>query len=184
MDEELRQAWAEMKEGLIAYNPTSSMRQGHAEEVIVRIMREPLANPAEGFREAPAVERLRTSGSMSARLEGDPDEFRITPISSAQQALVGPHTDWIWTVMPLKAGDRSLYLHVAARIYLSNGENGAKDVLVKSAKIRVEVDSVWFAANLAKEHWQYILASPILLGLISWIYSKWPRKNKSRSAGF
>lgn len=185
MDEELRRAWKEMDEGRIAYDPKRELRQGDSEEVRARISREPDIDLREGFESEVWIERLRVSGSMAAYLSGNPNDFEIVALSSPKQALVGSFTDWNWEVTPLSAGNKTLNLRVVATIRLSNGETETKDILVKDTQIHVEVNRAWAAKRFIQDHWQWLLGSPLLVGLITWIASRVrvSRKRK-RSAGF
>ena len=181
MDDELRQAWADLKEGRIAYDPKPSMSQGKAEEVTARIALEMKTPITKGLKGKPWVERLRTSGSMSAYLDGAPEEFEILARSSTRQAIVGPYTEWVWEVTPLRPGEYNLNLRVVARIRLSNQESEEKDVIVKRARIVVVVEPPWAIKRFIVVNWQWLLGSPLVLGVLAWLIAKrksWPRKRK------
>ncbi len=185
MDEELRNAWEELDEGSIAYEPKRCMRQGQTEEVKVRITQHGNVDLSAKLPNVFWIEQLKVSGTMAAYLEGQPDEFEIRSLSSTQQALVGSYSEWIWLVTPIKSGLRSLNLLVVAKIRLSNREVETKDVLVKATTIEVEVDRTWATRRFFQDNWEWFLGSPIVLGLMAWVVAKLRRiRRKRRRMGF
>jgi hypothetical protein len=181
MDAELQQAWKELKEGQIAYEPSRAMTQGTPEMVLVRIARGDVIDVQSGFRDRAWVERVKVSGSMRVTLTGDPDDFSIVALSSETQALVGPGSDWSWRVTPLRSGNLPLHLRVTARIHLSNGSQENYDLPVKTAQIAVRADRVWQAKAFWDRNWQWVLGSPIVLGALGWLSARALKRRSRRS---
>ncbi len=184
--EELKRAWLSLDEGKVAYEPNREMTQGVPEEVRIRVSDDASVPLDLGiFREPAVVEQLKTSGSMSADLTAGKDDFEITRLSSSRQALVGPFTDWIWRVTPLKAGEHQLFLKVTAQIRLSNGDEEVRDVLAKDTVITVAANPSWAARGFFARNWQWLVGGPVTLavvgGLIAYmrgVFSRRRRKDK------
>jgi hypothetical protein len=181
MDEELQQAFKELDEGRIAYEPARAMTQGTPEMVLVRIARGGTIDTETGFRDRAWVDRLKVSGSMSATLTGDPGDFEIVALSSDTQALVGSASDWVWRVTPLRSGNLPLILRVTARIHLSNGSQENYDLPVKTAQIAVRADRVWQAKAFWDRNWQWVLGSPMVLGALGWLSARALKRRRGRN---
>jgi hypothetical protein len=183
MDAELQQAWNELAEGTIAYEPSRVMREGQSEIVLVRIARGDTIDAKSGFVDQAWVERLKVSGFMTAALNADPGEFEIVSLSSDAQALVGPSTEWTWRVTPLRDGDLSLSLRITARIRLSDGSSENHDLPVKTARISVRADRWWRTTQFWERNWQWLLGSPIVLGFLGWAGARLVKRRRSRKRG-
>jgi hypothetical protein len=184
MDKELQQAWKELKDGKIAYEPSRTMTEGEPEKVLVRIAQGDTIDAKSKFVDSVWVECLKVSGFMSASLSADHDDFEIVPLSSESQALVGASTDWVWRVTPLRSGNLALNVKVTARIRLSDGSSEHHDLLVKDAHISVRANPRWRAIRFWKRNWQVILGSPIVLGLLAWLGTRLLKKRAERRIGF
>jgi hypothetical protein len=185
MDNELQQAWRELKDGRIAYEPSRTMTEGVPEKVLVRIAQGQTVDAKSGFVDAVWVERLKVSGSMTAHLQADVADFEIVPLGSEEQALVGSSTDWVWQVTPLRDGELRLNLSVAVRIRLSDGSFENHDILVKQTQIAVRANPRWLLVRFWKQNWQWILGSPIILGILAWVGTRLiKRKRGGKRIGF
>jgi hypothetical protein len=181
MDEELQRAWRELRDGQIAYEPIRMMTEGQPEEVRARIAQGDTINVQTGFRDRVTVEQMKVSGSMAAELLGNPGDFAIESLSSKSQALVGPFTDWVWRVTPLHSGQLALKLKITAHIRLSNGSSEDHDLLVKDTNITVHANRGWRLARFWRQNWQWILGSPIVLGIGGWIVARIRSKKSTQS---
>ena len=180
LDDELQQAWKELTEGRIAYEPSRTMTEGEPEDVRVRIARGETIDTESGFGgRRVLVERLKASFVMTASLSADAGDFEIVPLSSEGQALVDPFTDWIWRVTPLRSGDLALNVRVTARIRLSNGSSEDRDLLVQAAQISVRANPRWRATKFWERNWQWILGSPILGGVLTWLAARLLRRRRA-----
>jgi len=181
MDEELSQAWKELRDGNVAYEPNRCMRQGRPNMIKVRVTRHRNLDLSVGLPNSFWVDRLKVSGTVTAKLDGRPDEFDISSLNSPQQALVGPYSDWLWLVTPLKSGLRSLNLRIIAKIRLSNGDTETKDVLVKATTVEVRVDRAWATKRFCQNNWKWLLGSPIVLAILGSITAHLRRRAKRRN---
>jgi hypothetical protein len=181
MDDQLIQAWKELKSGLIAYEPSRTMTQGVPENVLVRISRGGAIDADSGFTHTAWVEAMRVSGTMTAKLSGNPQDFEIVPLSTGTQAVVEA-SDWLWRVTPLRSGALILNLTVTARISLSDSRIESRDELVKAAEITVATDYWWLTKRFVKSNWQWLLGSPVVVGgAFAWVFR---RRRDKRRAGF
>jgi len=148
--------------GQIMYNPPTEMTEGIKERVEVRIsqsLNEDLLNGLRG-RGVPNVENISVSSSMKATLSGD--DFNVAELSEpVQRVLSAGFTQWEWDVTPLRAGEKTLYLSVAAIFDTEYGEK-AKSFPVMDKKILVNVNP-----QLHKIKWDTVLKyAGAIVGLI------------------
>jgi hypothetical protein len=183
MDDALREAREYLRAGRIAFRPREEMVQGKPEEVRVEVSSHPSPSPFGNLPPGFRVETIPTSGVMKVELLGDAEQFRIRPLSTDQQALMGRHTDWRWVVTPLVPGRYKLHLRVTAVLWLSNGRTESSDIVVRDSIINVRVNRRWILTGFLKRNWQWLLGSPVLLGAAAWVLTRL-RRPKQRSAGF
>lgn len=160
------------------------MRQGIEETVTVRISRNqevdilenwpgrvprgaggearPDANPVR-------VEPIKVSGAMEVELvAADSGAFSIQPPGPQRQAIVGDYAEFSWFVTPLEAGRHVLRLQVSAEVPTAEGDRERK-IEVKDAEIDVEVNPRYVIGRFWSENWQWVLGSPLVLGLFGWL---------------
>jgi hypothetical protein len=185
MDDEIQKAWTELKDGRIAYEPSRTMTEGTPEIVRVRIARGDSIDVASNFSDRVWVERLKTSAFMTAVLVADANDFDVKGLSSDSQALVGDFTDWVWSVTPLRDGALTLSIRVTARVRLSDGSSETHDLLVKDTPITVRSNPRWRLSRFWNRNWQWMLGSPIVLGVLGWLGSRIAKRRRTeRRAGF
>lgn len=181
--EDIRTIWDNLPEGALAFKPKSRMRQGRPEYVIARLSDGLDSDLLEGLEEGYHVESIKISSTMEAHLIGASDEFLIEPLNTIDQALLGGAKEWRWRVVALMPGQRRLFLRIVAQIRPPDDEVVRTDLLVKEAKIEVEVDRWWSAKTFVATNWQWLLGSPVVLaGFCGWLLARWRRK--ARPAGF
>ena len=180
----VEEAWEKLRKGRIAYNPSEEMTQGRPELIRVRITQHSEIVLPEGLKNA-VVEEIPVSWAVTAELvEGSKNAFLIQPLSTPRQALAGEYTDWLWRVTPLQSGDLMLILKVTALLDAKDRPIESRDVLVKEASINVHADHAWQLHRFWSETWQYLLASPLVVGTILWIVRRLRSSEKRRPIGF
>jgi hypothetical protein len=175
--------WNELRNGLLAYEPERSMVEGRPELIRIRISRTGTIDTDTGFRGDVQVEILRTSPLMSAEILGRKEDFRIELLSSYRQAMVDS-TDWVWRVTPLNHGDLSLVLKIVVQIPIPESNEVFRDAVVKETTITVEANPQWRIAQFWGNNWQWILGSPLVLGLLAWLATRGLKRKKTLRAGF
>ncbi len=164
IDKELRQAWEALEPGQFAYEPRREMTQGVTEEIRVRVSRDLSSSIDRSiFKGKSVVEKLKVNGSMTAQLTANESELEVRSKSSSPQALVGKHTDWIWWVTPLRAGELRLLLRITAHIRLSNGHKEDRDVFVKEILINVRASSP--IHRFFSNNWRWLAGVALLVVL-------------------
>lgn len=149
---------AEAARGLVAFNPPSEMKVGTTERITVRIARD-LAEDTikKGLRGRGAVEieQIEVGTFMRARLFGD--GFEITTRSDeGQVVLENRFAEWLFDVLPVESGRKTLSLHIALRLKLPSTEETI-DLPVLARNIAVQVDPWWTAKRVATTNWQWIV---------------------------
>jgi hypothetical protein len=145
-------AISELPLGQIMYNPPTEMTEGIKERVEVRISQSLDEDLRAGLRGrgVPNVENISITSSMKTTLSGD--DFKIAERSeSTQRVFFGGFTQWEWDVVPLKDGQKTLYLSVAAIFETEHGEK-AKSYPVMEKVIAVKVNP-----DLHHINWELIL---------------------------
>ena len=164
-----------LTQGLLAFNPPTTMTVGEVARVEVRIQSGPLSVtttrvlteglPGTGIA---TVEPISTYTFMKARLIGD--SFDITPLTEAEQIVSGDgYTQWSWDVLPKEAGSRTLNLIVSVRIKIPGYADETKDFPVKAKAINVQVNFPYSAGQFIAGNWP-LLAAIILLPLAVLVY--------------
>jgi len=161
---------SQLAKGNVVFNPPSQMRMGRNETVTVRISRESVL-PAEALsglpgRGAAQTAEILTGAFMRVELFAD-NGFEIKARGTADQAVPpSGFAEWLFDVLPVSGGQRTLTLRVAARYKLPSGEE-IRYLPVLTRDIAVEVDYWWQTRQLVSNNWQYFLSgwSVVLLGV-------------------
>jgi hypothetical protein len=182
--EQIECAEKDLRPGTLAFEPKREMDQGQAETVSVRISPNKSAEIGKGFKHGPPVlQEIRVGPLMKAKLHGASDDFAVSLIGEEKKIITAPYTEWTWEVTPLTAGDKTLMVSVYAELMLPNGDKEPYEAFTGSAAIRVHIKPTYVIGRFVKENWQWLLGSPIVLGLIGWLWVQ-VRKEKKREAGF
>ena len=170
--------------GTLAFEPKRIMDQGQAEKVSIRISPNKSAEIAKGFKNGPpALQEIRVGPLMKATLDSSPDDFTIRRIGEEKKIIKAPYTEWTWEVTPLTAGDKTMVVSIYAELMLPNGDHEPYEAFTGSALIHVHTKPSYVIGKFVRENWQWLLGSPILLGLVGWLWAR-VRKEKKRDAGF
>jgi hypothetical protein len=150
---------AHLVPGSVVFNPPSKMRVGAAEDVTVRITRSAteaaIKQNLQG-RGLPQVEKIQVGNFMRVRLFGD--GFKVTTHSDENQAVPEQlFAEWLFTVIPQSAGDRTLDLQVAVRFKLPNSEE-VTELPVLTREIAVQVNTWWSVKQFISENWKWFLS--------------------------
>ena len=177
-------ALQDLTPGRLAFEPKKEMDQGRPETVFVRISQEAAADLSKGFKEGPpAIQAIRVGPLMRAVLDYSPEEFRVRRIGDEKKVLTPPFTEWSWEVTPLKGGEKLLRVLAYAELMLPNGNREPYEAYTGSAVIHVHTRPLYVVGKFSRDNWQWLLGSPILLGLLGWVGTRM-LKEKSRRAGF
>lgn len=182
--EQIECAEKDLRPGTLAFEPKRNMDQGQSETVSIRISPDKSAEVGKGFKHGPpALQEIRVGPLMKAKLYGPSEDFIITPIGEEKKIIKAPYTEWTWRVTPLTGGDKKMEVSVYAELMLPNGDHEPYEAFTGSANIFVHVNPLYVVRKFVQENWQWLLGSPILLGLIGWLWAR-VRKEKKRNAGF
>lgn len=182
--EQIECAEKDLRPGTLAFEPKRAMDQGQAEKMSIRISPEKSAEIGRGFKHGlPVLQEIRVGPLMKATLDSSPDDFTIRRIGEEKKIIKAPYTEWSWEVTPLSAGDKTLVVSVYAELMLPNGDKEPYEAFTGSAVIHVHTHPSYVVGKFLKENWQWLLGSPIVLGLVAWLWTRL-RKEKPRQAGF
>src|SRR3954469_15915583 len=186
LQEQVRCAENDLHPGTLAFEPKREMDQGETETVSIRISPDKSAEVGKGFKHGPPVlQEIRVGPLMKATLDTDtaPEDFTIRRIGEEKKIITAPYTEWTWEVTPLTAGDKTLLVSVYAELMLPNGDKEPYEAFTGSAVIHVHTKATYVIGKFVKENWQWLLGSPLLLGLVGWLWTRGGKKKK-RDAGF
>jgi hypothetical protein len=128
--------------GQVEYNPPTEMIEQSMERVEVKISQSLTEDLTEGLkgRGIPEVEKILVSSTMKATLSGK--DFEISALSEPVQSVFSTgSTLWEWNVLPLKPGEKFLYVSVAVIFDTKYGEK-AKSYPAMDRKIAVKVNPI------------------------------------------
>jgi hypothetical protein len=179
-------------EGRLAFNPTSTMKQGTEERIEARIASEdigPILTQGFGGKGTPEVAKIKVASVMKLTLSGEKDVFRITPLSSEEQLVSSqPYAQWEWTVTPLDYGECNLHLKATARVIVEGYGERSVDVpvITKTIQVRVSPGYIIKTRYNNASTLQLILGGSGVLGLLGSIGGlvRWLVKKKKAGAGF
>jgi hypothetical protein len=179
-----------LTEGLLLFQPSTTMRQGQSYFLLARLSRNPDVNitkdlDGSGFK----VESASVSCKVSLTLDSQEfDAFRIenSPAGrqDAQYLLPSDFTEWRWKVTPKKSGTLHLLLYVTPILYVDGIAGGLERSVPQQARvITVTPDyayAVWF--NLQSNWIIYsVLLTAIIIPMTLWIIGKLSNPPKKRT---
>jgi hypothetical protein len=174
----------DLKPGRLAFEPRKTMDQGREEKVFVRLSREAASDISKGFQEAPPmIKAIQVGSVMRAALDYSPEDFKVRRVGEETKTIESPYTEWAWKVTPLLGGDKQLNVLVYAELVLPNGNHELYEAFIGSAVIHVHTRPSYVVGKFVRENWQWLLGSPIVLGLGGWLGVRL-LKSKKRPAGF
>lgn len=125
---------------------------------------------------------IRVSDRMEARLSGF--MFQITAITPEIQAVSKyQQTEWRWEIHPKKEGKHELHLTLTALLDIDR-HSTPRTIRTFDSVIEVNVTAKQKIGFFLKKNWQWLLGSPIVLGLMTWLVAKLRRiRRRRRPAG-
>jgi hypothetical protein len=181
-DDLMEQAYAQLREGQLAFNPPQEMRLGESAVVRLRLTR--YANVAAptlvaglGSDRRVLTDTVRVGSTMRAQLSGD--TFQVESLSSEEQLVVGDaYNEWAWRVAPQAGGRHALTLRISAVITVDR-EKMIRDFPVKETTVTVQVSLMRTVGQALGNHWKELLGMlvPTGSGAVGiWVWQKLRRK--------
>ncbi len=153
--------------GQVLFDAPAVMRVGARDRIRVRIAQDLLPDIRQDLKDRGIlqIDKIKVGTFMTVRLSGC--DFEITPLSEYEQIVSSDtHTEWAWSVLPLKSGRKILYLHVTVRIKI-NGEEEKRDHPVMDKEVTVQVNRAYIIKQFLVSHWKWIVATLItIVGLL------------------
>jgi hypothetical protein len=164
----------QLVQGLVGFDVPASMTQGRSVAIQASLgtIYEAIARAFPDTSQ-PVIEAQKLSAVMSAELVGD--DFKVTPLSSTRQAILGPSpTTWKFEVLPTDFGEE--HLHLVVNAYLAvNGHPEAAETYTTVRMVQVKVSPRWIVASFIKGYWQWAFAT-LLVPPATWAWKKLQKK--------
>jgi hypothetical protein len=182
---QLECAKMDLEPGRLAFEPKREMDQGKAERIFVRVSSQATADLGRGFKDGPpAIKVIRVGPVMRASLGFDAEDFAVRRLGDETKVVDKPYTEWAWEVTPLKAGDKTLEVSVYAKLTLPNGQAEQFEAFEGSAVVHVHTRPAYVVGKFMREYWQWLLGSPLVLGLCAWIWARFKKPEDKHRTGF
>jgi len=181
---ELPQHWdasGSLRDGTIAFNPPPQMRVGRTVRVQARISPEALTAAEQQLIEQmkgdgpPQARPIKITPEMSLTLTGE--DFTITALSSDQQSIRLPFSEWEWNITPTSAGRKELRLTILTypegigeRAPFSAGEEWT---------VEVDVTIDYQMRQFVSDNWQW-LAAAVVIPALTWAGRSLFRRRRSK----
>jgi hypothetical protein len=142
--------------GLVVFNPPTKMVVGIQEKVTVRIARglaeSTIKQRLEG-RGVPQIVQVKVGTFMRVRLFGD--GFNVSTHSDEAQAIADNDlAEWLYDVLPIESGKKTLTLQIAVRFKLGSSEE-ITNLPVLTRAIEVQVNPWWSTKTFVADNWQW-----------------------------
>jgi hypothetical protein len=184
----MERAYAQLREGQLAFNPPQEMRVGESAIVRLRLTRygnvaAPTLVAGLGSDRRVLTDIVRVGSTMRAQLSGD--TFEVDPLSNEEQLVVGDiYNEWAWRVVPQTGGTHALTLRISAVITVDS-EKMIRDFPVKETTVTVQVSLMRTVGQALGEYWKELLGLlvPTGSGAIGiWAWQKLGSKRGKRTA--
>jgi hypothetical protein len=171
-------SWQDVRAGLCAFDPPPKMKVGRSEIIAVRVSPQDPDDfvamakmVATLYRSDEAkIEPIEVGRLMRARLQGEPDAFDITALSSEDQLLeLNKIARWDFSVRPKRSGERWLQLVISVRVP-EDGRVELRDLEALRRTIKVEVAPLETLKQFAAKRGEFI-ADKALIPLILFFLS-------------
>ena len=149
---------SKLRQGNLVYSTPTNMKAGRTGHVTARIGDAAVSVGSlksglqSGTGTAVAIAQTPISPAMKMILTSA--DFSITALSSEEQIVGGPPTNWEWDILPKHSG--KLRLHLAAVVVLNNI---SRDFTTIDRDIFVQVDPVGAAESFIAGNWQWLIAT-------------------------
>ena len=97
---------------------------------------------------------------MTVSLRGD--DFKVEALGNEEQIIEdNDFTQWDWKVVPLKGGNRKLWVSITIQVKAEN-EQARKTLPVLEKEIPVKINPIYSTNTFVSQHWQWLIASAII----------------------
>ena len=174
-----------LKTGLIVFNPPTSMQTGKNETVEVRVSKSLLKDLTKGLQGSGATQNqpIQVGSEMGVTLKGTGGYFTIALLNSDEKQVITDNefTQWLFDVLPLKAGSATLNLTAYVVLDTADGpEQHDYPVFTRQIEVVTVPKSVvaavlgWIGGN-----WDKLLAALVSTGLLGWFVTRLKKTGKS-----
>jgi len=174
------------KNGQIVFNPPKQMQAGKHETVTVRIANSLARDLTAGMlgQGEPQNQNIKVGSEMGVTLKGPEDFFTIHLLNSSEkQAITNDDaTQWLFDVLPLKAGQAHLILTAYVVLDTPDGVEQhdypvfAREIDITTAPKPFVPAALGFIGN----NWDKLLAALVSTGLLGWIVARLKRGSNSK----
>ena len=173
------------KNGQIAFNPPKQMQAKKNETVTVRISKSLVNDLTQGLLGggAPQSQDIKVGSEMGVTLKGPADYFTIALLNSSEKQAItdSETTQWVFDVLPLKAGQANLIL--TAYVVLDTPDGAEQhDYPVFAREIQITTAPNPFlpaVLGFIGDNWDKLLAALGATGILGWIGSRLKKKKKA-----
>lgn len=148
--------------GKVLFDTPDYMKVGITERISVRIVKTITQDFLEGLAHSQEakIENIRISRYMIVNLRGD--DFKVEALGNEEQ-IIEDHdfTQWDWKVVPLKSGNRKLWVSITIQIKAEN-EQGRKTLPILEKEIPVKINPIYSTNTFVSQYWQWLIASAII----------------------
>jgi hypothetical protein len=148
--------------GKVLFDAPHHMKVGISERVSVRIAKTITQDFLEKLvhcQEA-EIENIRISRYMTVILRGD--DFKVEALGNEEQIIEdNDFTQWDWKVMPLKSGNRKLWVIITIQVEIDN-EQARKTLPILEKEIPVKINPIYASSTFFSQYWQWLIASAII----------------------
>jgi hypothetical protein len=175
------------KSGQIVFNPPKQMQAGKDETVTVRISKALVNDLTQGLLGSgdPQSQDIKVGSEMGVTLKGPANYFTIALLNSSEKQAVTDTeaTQWVFDVLPLKAGQANLIL--TAYVVLDTPDGAEQhDYPVFAREIQITTAPKPFlpaVLGFIGDNWDKLLAALGSLGILGWIGSRFTKKRKVKA---
>src|SRR5262249_1073714 len=172
--------------GEIVFNPPTQMQAENHETVTVRVSKSLVNDLTQGMLGGgePQTQPIKVGSEMGVTLKGPEDYFRIDRLNSSEKQAITDNdaTQWLFDVLPLKAGHSNLILTAYVVLDTPDGAEQhdypvfAREIEITTAPKPFLPSALAFVGN----NWDKLLGALVSTGLLGWIVARVRRKANSK----
>src|SRR5262245_16173314 len=175
--------------GEIVFNPPTRMQAETHETVTVRISKSLVKDLTQGMLGGgeSQTQPIKVGSEMGVTLKGPEDYFTIARLNSSEKQAITDDdaTQWLFDVLPLKAGHSNLIL-TAYVVLDTPGGAEQHDYPVFAREIDITTAPKPFlpsALSFVGNNWDKLLGALVSTGLLGWIITRLKKKANSKDKG-
>jgi hypothetical protein len=175
------------KNGQIVFNPPKQMQAGKDETLTVRISKSLVDDLTKGLLGSgdPQSQNIKVGSEMGVTLKGPVDYFTINLLNSSEKQAITDNeaTQWVFVVLPLKAGQADLILTAYVVLDTPDGVE-QHDYPVFAREIQITTGPKPFLPAVLEfigNNWDKLLAALCGTGILGWIGARLRRKKKGKA---